>query len=196
MDERLEFIAKSPDWWNNNLPNNSYSPEYYEFRHKYNRNIGWPVLTDSALNALNQICLNKTVVDVGAGTGFLTYALAHLCGIKCYAVDVLKKNQYKYTKDKHFVDICFPNKGNRYETDIILLSWPNYAINFGSTVVRNMKVGQMLIYEGEGWGGCTGNDKMHEILSSHFKELEFPEHKHWQFDGIHDYWSLYIKTSM
>jgi hypothetical protein len=33
--------------------------------------------------------------------------------------------------------------------------------------------GARVFYLGEGWGGCTGCDLMHETLAEHFDELAF-----------------------
>jgi hypothetical protein len=55
----------------------------------------------------------------------------------------------------------------------------------------------LLLYVGEGYGGCTGNDEFHSILEdeSRFKfdsELsELLSNSTLSFYGIHDRWHLY-----
>ena len=56
-----------------------------------------------------------------------------------------------------------------------------------------------MIFEGEGYGGCTGDDDFFNYLDEHFtpiKELddELNEH-HIRFPGINDHWWVYVKTS-
>lgn len=60
-----------------------------------------------------------------------------------------------------------------------------------------MKPGQMLVFEGEGEGGCTGDDAFFELLSSSFAEHVAQSRRlnagHVQFPGIHDRWSVGVK---
>jgi len=54
--------------------------------------------------------------------------------------------------------------------------------------------GQTVIFVGEGWGGCTGDDLFHDHLSSDFEKVEdyydLP-----QWEGIHDYLAVYKRRS-
>ena len=61
-----------------------------------------------------------------------------------------------------------------------------------------MRSGQILIYNGEGYGGCTGCDEFHNHLQSdHWTpQTMFTQRlnkHHVSFPGIHDRWNTYIK---
>ena len=79
------------------------------------------------------------------------------------------------------------------------MNWPPYADQFAYQVAKKMSKGQVLIFEGEGYGGCTGDVRFFNYLDKHFtqmKELddELNEH-HVSFPCTKDHWWVYVKTS-
>lgn len=67
---------------------------------------------------------------------------------------------------------------------VLLLSWPPYDTAMGSKVLSAYH-GDDLFYIGEGRGGCTGDDEMHEILASQWELVDMcRQHENWS--GIHD----------
>lgn len=61
--------------------------------------------------------------------------------------------------------------------------WPPYATSMAFDTLNNFK-GNLLIYVGEGYGGCTGDDAFHEKLEEEWdlsEEVEIP-----QWAGIND----------
>ena len=62
-----------------------------------------------------------------------------------------------------------------------------------------MVKGQILIYQGEGKYGCTGNDEFHDIITnaklfSYKKAMSNKLNKtHVNFASIHDRWYIYKK---
>lgn len=47
----------------------------------------------------------------------------------------------------------------------MLLTWPPYEMQFALRVAQGMVPGQLLVYEGESQGGCTGDDAFFEFVS-------------------------------
>lgn len=82
--------------------------------------------------------------------------------------------------------------------EIVLLSWPPYLEEFAFEVAKKMALGTILIYNGEGWGGCTGDDLFHEYLEDRFTVMEDITDQldlhHARFSGIHDRWTVYRKV--
>lgn len=60
-----------------------------------------------------------------------------------------------------------------------------------------MVSGQWLVYNGEGSGGCTGDDPYHELLETEFERFELFEdslnENHVRFMSIYDRWYVYRK---
>ena len=50
----------------------------------------------------------------------------------------------------------------------ILLSWPSYDLDWCEDALHAIFPGQNLALVGEGYGGCTGTDRMFEILEEDF----------------------------
>jgi SAM-dependent methyltransferase len=162
---------------------------------------GFPIYTIEVIEELVRILSGKRVVDVGCGTAFLARQLSDR-GIAVKPVDTFQtrydladehytfKNQrYMPVKEYDATKLHF----NRF--DAVIMSWPDYQSDFSEIVVKRMRPGQLLVYQGEGSYGCTGNDVFHQYLYEKFYEIDsdvLNEH-HVQFDGIHDWWNLYRK---
>jgi hypothetical protein len=58
-------------------------------------------------------------------------------------------------------------------------------------VALNMVPGSYLIYVGEGWGGCNGDDQFFEYLNNQFEETNYLAIPKWF--GLNDYCSVYRK---
>lgn len=176
----------------------------YKLREKYIEKVGFPIYTKEVLELLTVFIGNHTVVDVGCGTGFLASKLMEK-GLKVTPIDSFE------TEYGFYIDANKSFAGNRFcdiveadatsypigDFDIVVMSWPDYCSDFGEKVLDNMRLGQTLIYQGEGLGGCTGDDEMHYLLVEKFipaDNLNWKLHNaHISFPGIHDCWSVYKK---
>lgn len=64
-----------------------------------------------------------------------------------------------------------------------MLCWPSYDDPMGFNTLSTF-TGNKLIYIGEGDGGCTGDDKFHDLLREEWKEVKEIDIRQWI--GIHD----------
>lgn len=74
----------------------------------------------------------------------------------------------------------------------LLLVWPPY----GSPMARlaaNAWRGEVLVYVGEGPGGCTADDSFHNLMEREFAEVAEVANPCW--DGIHDWVQIYRRKS-
>ena len=78
--------------------------------------------------------------------------------------------------------------------------WPPYEDPVVLQVLKNMSSGQRLIYQGEGYGGCTADDEYHDYLLDHFEITEIDatnEHimnkNHTRWPLVKDRWHFYTK---
>jgi hypothetical protein len=80
----------------------------------------------------------------------------------------------------------------KYSDRNVYMAWPPYDHPMAFETVQAMEVVRILIYVGEGHGGCTGDDKFFEYLYSNFEEIEttaaIPS-----WSGIYDNVSVYKK---
>lgn len=134
------------------------------------------------------------VVDPMAGSGWWAYLLTQ-AGVTVMASDVTPPNG---TRDNvwHRGDSHVP-VGRSDAADAVslapvgatlLLSWPPYDGDPGYRALKAYR-GNRVIYAGEGWGGCCGDDDMFELLRDEWDEVA--EHRPVQFYGLHDYVTTY-----
>lgn len=162
-------------------------------RDKYTTKYGYAIITNELLNSMVKVLGKSKTVELGSGTGYLSHLLINR-GINLTTVD---------TCDWYSNYIREPDIKGSYrlmdfsDYDVIIMSWPNYQSNAPAQVLKRMKPRQILMYCGEGHGGCTADDEFHEILDT-WKRIE---HDHGLFDNglsfrsIHDDWYLYMKPS-
>lgn len=169
-----------------------------EIRIQHIKSLGFAVITSEVADELCKFIGEKSIIDIGARTGYISAILSSRGVKNISAVDTYKGKYYNLGKPD---TIWFNVKNQNAEKldlssyDIILLSWPDYNTDFAYNIVSKMNSDQILIYQGESHGGCTGNDKFHEYLDSEFKKMDsnFLDDNHFQFYGLHDWWWLYIK---
>jgi hypothetical protein len=163
-------------------------------RWPYVEEYGFVLLTQETIQALIQLLQGKHTLDVGAGTGYLASLLAD-AGIPITAVDSFCED-FRFKHQWIEMLECDATELLPGVYDAVILSWPTYDTDFGYRVISKMKPGQMLIYQGEGDGGCTGDNQFHaELYEPHWLAMpdetnDLNEH-HRQFWGIHDRWFVY-----
>jgi hypothetical protein len=69
----------------------------------------------------------------------------------------------------------------------LLLSWP--PMDDAGFRILSAYRGSRVIHIGEGWGGCTGDDDLFELLQRDW--IEVAEHMPVQFYGLHDFVTVY-----
>lgn len=172
----------------------------FDKRKIHNQKLGWFILTQEVMDKLALFMKNKTVVEVFAGTGYLANAIRKRAGMdeKQYrAYDNASYSRF-YEESRHS-GVTYKNAfmAPIKKAGIVVMTWPPYATNHGERIVKKMCSGQYLVFNGEGRGGCTGNDKMFECLKKDFDHLqdlsECINAHHVRFFGIHDHWEIYRK---
>lgn len=178
-----------------------YSKYVYQFsvRDIHIKYLGFPLLTQEVGYTLAKFLEAKKVIDVGCGTGYLTFHL------KSMGVDIVGVDNYSSSyihgimgSVKHTNPIeCDARDIDYSKYDVVILSWPDYESSLAYEVISKLHPGQIIIYQGESLGGCTGDDAFHNLItgSTKFKELvELSEElfgNHVRFAGIHDNWYIY-----
>jgi len=169
--------------------------QQWTVREEYTQHVGWSLLTmDTALQLAN-ICYGRRVADLGCGAGYLTYVLRKL-GVEDITAYDMELHPHPFIEDIQQVDYTNIDLS---QYDVILLSWPPYDEPQAALVAARIQPHQLLIYQGEGYGGCTGDDAFHSMLRSDFSSVEeFTVNlnaRHLNFHGIYDSWTVYRKQS-
>jgi hypothetical protein len=137
----------------------------------------------------------KRCLEVMAGRGWLSLALRHL-NIDIVATDDMswayngkhKKMQYLVT-DVTQMDAVESVERYGECIDVIIISWP-YMDDTAYRAIKKLNEinpNALIIYIGEGDGGCTADDNFHEhfeIVNDEVFEKASEEYERW--DGIHD----------
>ena len=81
----------------------------------------------------------------------------------------------------------------KYPGRNVFMAWPPYDNPMAYEVVKNMGVGRKLVFVGEGYGGCTGDDNFFQYLETNFEEIDI-DFTIPRWSGIYDGVRHYIKT--
>ncbi len=157
----------------------------------------WTV-TDPATVAFVREHAGATVVDPMAGSGWWAHLLDQ-AGIAVLASDLNPPDGTKannWHRGGSHVPVGRADAADAVAlapaAATLLLSWPPYDADIGARIVEAFR-GDRIIYIGEGWGGCCGDDTMFELFERDFDEVA--EHRPVQFYGMHDFVTIYQRKA-
>ncbi len=166
-------------------------------RQKFAKRYSWSVLCKEAIDFIKKYA-RPPLHDVMAGTGYWASELTKR-GIKTIASDAFlgDKNTYGHKDIYHPIEekdalevmkdinVLASDKTSGIHGDV-LLAWPPYDKPIGRLIVEKIPVGGRVFYVGEGYGGSTGDDEMHNLLwdKTKFKLLSVLPLP--RYSGIHD----------
>ena len=146
--------------------------------------FAWAIPNDEALNAIK--ALGMPIVEIGAGSGYWAKLLQDM-GVGIVPIDSEPiPNSYV---TKRYTDIIQGSVEllEQYPNHALMLCWPPYDKPMAADALKAY-LGKTVIYIGEGYGGCTGDDEFHHLLDKYWEftvDVDIP-----QWYGIHD--RLYI----
>ena len=163
-------------------------------REAYTREYGFAVLTDASIEWMAERLRGHSVLEVGAGNGYLAMRLRQQ-GVQMNATDIstLADNLYALGNNYH-TDVEIMEAKRAIETftpTALVWSWPVPETASGRAL--EAFDGQSLIYIGEQHSGCTGGPLFKQILTERYRKPEnfyIPS-----FPGIHDCIAAYEKNS-
>lgn len=184
-------------WQNSGLLSNGC---FFERRDQYVRRASWCILTQDVAEVLADFIKDRTVVELLAGTGYIAHHLRALSSLdrKQYrAYDSRGSHQFHDTTNYRGVTKKNARMAPIKSADIVLMTWPCYDDPLAAILIKKMVKGQYLIYNGEGYGGCTADDAFFDVLERDFVELEdlseALDTRHIRWFGINDRWSIWQK---
>jgi hypothetical protein len=168
------------------------------------KKFAWAIPDEKALTAIADHS-PRGVVEIGAGGGYWTKMLRER------GVDVIAYDPAPHLSDWHegaWTEVLLGDYtaviGHSDRT--LLTVWPEYEAAWSHQMIELFE-GEKVVYVGEGWGGCTGDDRFHQLLggvgctcwggeectcdlsAARFKEISTVGIPQWA--GIHDYLSVY-----
>lgn len=157
----------------------------FDFREEHIKHTGYVRITDGLCSYLASF---GPWVEIGAGTGALSRGIIQQGG-RSLATDLHDWGMFDfgYWSRKHTIHADARRVArlvSRCPTLGLLSAWPSYSEPWCFEAVRLLRPGQRFAYIGEGRGGCTGDDQLHDLLSSDFDVIG--ERDVEQFYGIHD----------
>jgi len=158
---------------------------------------------DELLTAMTMFCAAnriKSVSEVLCGTGWFSHWMKRYGIPVKHSVD--NKSWIKYKRDNRFLPIVKEMDAAQHvrrcrTVQLFVMSWP-YMDPVAANVWKAMKPGNLLLYIGEGHGGCTANDEFFELAGPHevsdevegFSAIQDSFVRFW---GLHDRPILYRK---
>lgn len=130
------------------------------------RKYAWAIPDE---NVIREIAKLSPIIEVGAGTGYWAKQLRE-AGADVLAFDpnppspLCSANPYhKNTSSWTEVQRAEEDIVCQYPDRTLFLCWPPYDDPMAARCL-SLYEGQTLVYIGEGYGGCTGDDTFHEML--------------------------------
>lgn len=198
-NEYLKAIAEKKDsgFFDGDLMNP------HKARGELTKKFAWAIPTREALSEIvircNQYKVQR-VVSIGAGTGYWESLIAKEWGDwRVYAYDTSPpseegENPYEHTAQYYPVNQGGPGKASEHrDTSALFLCWPPFDTPMAEEALEAF-TGRIVIYIGEGVGGCTGNDAFFSALHENWEEVSEVDLPQWY--GINDYMTIYRRKGV
>ena len=148
-------------------------------RMKFIRTFGFAIITQAAIRLMGRY---GPLLEVGAGTGYWAMELSQ-AGVNIVATDPTPGMFYESSPLWSRIDAVGGTEAlEKYPGRNLLLCWPDRDRWPGDVLAECSS--KYVIHVGEGRDGCTGDDRMFDLLESRYlleQELEIP-----RFREIHD----------
>jgi hypothetical protein len=154
------------------------------------KQFSWAIPNDAAIDEIEKV---GKVVEAGAGSGYWARLLRDR-GVDLVAYDqnppIVSTNQYA---SHQYTDVLVggPEALKPHGDRALFLCWPTYDTPFAADCLAHW-AGNILIYVGEGPGGCCADDRFFEILDSDFSCIKNVDIPRWF--GMNDYMSIWRRV--
>lgn len=174
VEDLIEILFKEYENLNKSI-------DMWKLREKLIKRYAWAIPSPKAIELIKNYL---PIYEVGAGSGYWARMITSLIDSESYyAYDPLNDN-YEFTHNWYNVRKNKLENSNR----TLFLCWPPYDTSMAYDAVTENNP-EILIYVGEGSGGCTGDYNFHNLLDENYEEIKFMAIP--QFRGINDYLWIY-----
>ena len=183
-------VMRMPELWDDRIKSRWYYLENYSF----------PLMTQEVAADMAKFFSGKTVLEVCAGSGYVAKCVKDVAGddVTFICTDNLdwennsQEDIYGAWRN-HYIDIealdaleAIDKYGD--QADYVMVSWPEYQSPLAKQILEKCLEKKLpLVYIGEDWGGCTGDDSFFELVDEKCEMLkETITTNYLPFEGIHD----------
>lgn len=150
--------------------------------------FAWSIPSPADLAWILDLLDGRDVVEIGAGAGYWAWQLRQL-GVEVAAVD---NGSWTFPNSWSAVERGGPDHAALYPGRALLLVWPPYGDAMASDALAAY-AGDLVIYAGEGDGGCTGDQTFHDQLGAGWTEVGHAPH-HATFWSVHCWLTAYRRN--
>ena len=190
LNEILNNIPyKYTDQWN--YFEEGATSEAFKLREQWIKKGMYALVTWSWVTPFAKWIGNKKCLEVMAGRGWLSLALRSL------EIDIIATDDYSWSKERNWDEpVTEVEELNALESidkygkdiDLLIISWPYMDDTAYKTikVLHKVNPNALVVYIGEGDGGCTADDDFH----NHFREIEDEEFQK-SVSNFQSWWAIH-----
>jgi hypothetical protein len=164
-------------------------------RHSLCARYAWSVPSPGSVAWIANLVADRGVVEIGAGSGYWAWQLSQ-AGVDVVAYDpnpAGEDNNFAKHGPYHPVHVGDQSAAADHGERVLMLCWPSYGADFAEQAVRAYP-GDLLVYIGEGWGGCCADGGFFKLLDDGWDEIgSCPLHV--TYSGIHCRLSAYSRRT-
>jgi hypothetical protein len=151
--------------------------------------FSWSIPSPGDMTWMRQILGGRGVVEAGAGSGYWAWQMRQ-AGIDAVAYEPADPADNKYVHREWTALLRDGHQAPQHHPDrALFLCWPSYDEPWAAHALSCYS-GDLLIYCGEGWGGCCADDGFFKLIDAEWEEIgSSPAHV--SFWGIHCYLTAY-----
>ena len=163
--------------------------KYFADRFAICPTYSWSICTPGDITWLGKILEGRGVVEAGAGTGYWAWQMEQ-AGISVAAYEPNLPGENGFARREWTTILRDDYSAVKHHPDrALFLCWPSYDDPWAAQAL-SCYAGDLLIYAGEGEGGCTADSGFFQTLGAEWDEVEYSP-RHVTYWGIHDYLTAY-----
>ena len=153
----------------------------------------WSICSPGDIAWLKDILAGRGVVEAGAGTGYWAWQMEQ-AGIYAAAYEPNEPGQNGFARREWTTVLRDDHTAVKHHPDrALFLCWPSYSEPWAAQSLACYS-GDLLIYAGEGEGGCTADDEFFKLLDAEWDEIDGSP-SHISYCGIHCYLTAYRRRA-
>lgn len=163
---------------------------YFADRFDLCATYSWAMCSPGDITWLKDVLAGRGVVETGAGTGYWAWQMEQ-AGIDIVAYDPNEQQEGNTFARRTWTTVLRDDHAaSRHHPDrALFICWPSYADPWAAQSLASY-AGDMLIYAGEGEGGCTADDEFFQMRDAEWDEIDTAP-AHFSYWGIHCYLTAY-----